>query len=290
MKTKIACIGGMALAALSGAAGAVLVSNFEAPTYSGSGAGTPWTNGFGLGGQDGWYNPVSGSTDGSIFTYPDNAWGFVNNPTGGSQFAAVRNQGATGFGRAQHDVAFANTTYTASFDVIMDRFTGVLPAINNLGSFSLQPSTNSRYWQTLYTWDNLATGNAFDANYLIFNAAGVQQPNAVPGAAWDALNLNTWYRQSTTWDFVTNKILSVSIDNLHDAAGPTVVDVSGMDWYLFGGANPTQDLPTGVRLFAGGGANNIHVVGIDNLEIIPAPASVALLGLAGLASGRRRRA
>jgi hypothetical protein len=287
VKTVAACVCGMAL---TGAAGAVLVSNFEAPTYAGSAAGTAWTNGFGLGGQDGWFNPVSGSTDGSIFTYSGNAWGFVTNPTGGSQFGAVRNSGATGFGRAQHLVPFANTTYTASYDICMDRFGGVLPAINNLGSFSLQDSATSRYWQTLYTWDNLATGNAFDANYVHFNAAGVQQPNALPSSAWDALNLNTWYRQSTTWDFVTNKILSVSIDNLHDAAGPTVVDVSGLDWYLAGGAAPTQGLPTAVRLFAGGGANNVHILGIDNLEIIPAPASLALIGAAGLLSSRRRRA
>jgi hypothetical protein len=288
MKTFLAFVGGLAIA---GGAGAVLVSNFEAPTYAGSAAGTAWTNGFGGGGQAGWYNPVAGSTDGNIFTYANNAWGFVKNPTGNDQFGAVRNQGAAGFGRAQHAVAFdANTTYTASFDICMDRFGGVLPAVNNLGSFSLQNSATARFWQTIYTWDNLATGNAFDANYIFFNAAGAQQANTLPGGAWDALNLNTWYRQSTTWDFGTNRILSVSIDNLHDAAGPTVVDVSGMGWYLFGGANPTQTLPTDVRLFAGGGANNIHVVGIDNLEIIPAPASVALLGLAGLASGRRRRA
>ena len=286
MKTILATVCGLALA---GAASAQYATNFEAPTYTGSAGGTAWTNGFGLGGQDGWYNPVSGSTDGSVFTYSGNAWGFVTNPTGGSQFGAVRNAGATGFGRAQHAVNFANTTYTASYDICMDRFGGVLPAVNNLGSFSLQNSATARFWQTLYTWDNTATGNAFDANYVYFNAAGAQQPNALPAAAWDALNLNTWYRQSTTWDFVTNRILSVSIDNLHDAAGPTVVDVSGLGWYLAGGANPTQALPTDIRVFAGGGANNVHIVGIDNLTIIPAPASLALIGLGGLVAGRRRR-
>lgn len=265
---------------------------FEPPTYTGSAAGTALTNGFGGGGQDGWYNPVAGSTDGNVFTYADNAWGFVTNPTGATQFGAVRNQGATGFGRAQHGIAFANTQYTMAFDICMDRFGGVLPAINNLGSVSLQNSATARTMQTLYTWDNLATGNAFDANYLHFNAAGVQQPNALPGPEWDALNLNTWYRQSTTWDFTTNLILSVSIDNLHDAAGATVVDVSGMGWYLSGGAAPTQPLPTDVRFFAGGGINNIHIVGFDNFSVtvVPTPATLALLGLSGLIAGRRRRA
>lgn len=275
--------------AVSAGAQAQFSSNFEAPLYTGSAAGTALTNGFGGGGQDGWYNPVSGSNDGNVFTYAGNAAGLVLNPTGGQQFAAVQNVGATGFGRAQHAVSFANQTFTASFDINLDRFGGVLPAINNLGSFSLQPSTTSRFWQTLYTWDNLATGNAYDANYIFFNAAGTQQAATLPGPEWDALNLNTWYRQSTTWSFVTNQILSVSIDNLHDAAPPVVVDVSGLGWYLAGGANPTQALPTDFRFFAGGGANNIHVFGFDNVVIIPAPASLALLGVGGLVAARRRR-
>lgn len=266
------------------------VTNFEAPTYTGSAAGDPLTNGFGLGGQDGWYNPVSGSTDGNVFTYAGNAWGVVTNPTGGSQFAAVRNQGATGFGRAQHSVTFnPNGTYTAAFDIAVDRFGGVLPALNNIGSFSLQPSATARFYQTLYTWDNLATGNAWDANYIFFNAAGVQQAATLPGPEWDALNLNTWYRQSTTWSFATNQILSVSIDNLHDAAAPVVVDVSGLGWYLAGGSNPSQAMPTDFRMFAGGGANNVHVVAFDNIEIVPAPGAAAVAGLFGLAAMRRRR-
>lgn len=287
MKNVIIAVCGLALVS---SAQAQLVSNFEAPTYAGSPGGTALTNGFGLGGQDGWYNPVNGSTDGNVFTYAGNAWGIVNNPTGAGQFGAVRNSGATGFGRAQHAVNFTSGVYTASFDICMDRFTGVLPALNNLGSFSLQPSATNRFWQTLYTWDNLATGNAFDANYQFHNAAGALQTATLPGGAWDALNMNTWYRQSTTWDFGTNLILSVSIDNLHDAAGPTVVDVSGLGWYLAGGAAPTQALPTDVRFFAGGGTDNIHVVAFDNLEIVPAPASIALLGMGGLLAGRRRRA
>ncbi|MCA9288143.1 MAG: PEP-CTERM sorting domain-containing protein [Phycisphaerales bacterium] len=275
--------------ALASTANAQFFSDFEAPTYAGSAGGTALTNGFGLGGQDGWYNPVNGSTDGVVFEYSGNSWGFVNNPTGGAQFGAVRNQGATGFGRAQHAVDFSGNTYTAAFDICMDRFGGVLPALNNLGSFSLQPSGSGAFWQTLYTWDDLSTGNAFDANYIFFNAAGVQQASTLPGAEWDALRLNTWYRQSTTWNFATNQILSVSIDNLHDPAGPTVVDVSGLGWYLAGGT-AGRPRPTDVRFFAGGGANNVHIFGFDNLEIVPAPASVALLALGGLVGGRRRRA
>ena len=285
MIKSVTVVAGLALAASAHAQ-----FSFEAPTYAGSAAGTPLTTGFGGGGQDGWYNPVAGSTDGSVFTYADNAWGFATNPTGGAQFAAVRNTGATGFGRAQRAFAFGNTQYTMAFDISMDRFGGVLPAVNNIGSVSLQNSATARFYQTLYTWDDVNTGNAFDGNYVFFNAAGVQQANTLPGPEWDALRLNTWYRQSTTWDFTTNQITSVSIDNLHDAAPATVVDVSGLGWYLAGGSAPTQPLPTDVRFFAGGGANNVHVVGFDNFSIVPAPGVLALLGLGGLAAARRRRA
>ncbi|MCC6659326.1 MAG: PEP-CTERM sorting domain-containing protein [Phycisphaerales bacterium] len=284
------CITVVAGLALAASAQAQYLSDFEAPLYAGSNGGTALTNGFGGGGQDGWYNPVSGSTDGVVFTYANNAWGFVTNPTGGAQFAAVRNSGAAGFGRAQHAYAFGNQQYTMAFDICMDRFGGVLPAINNLGSVSLQSSATARFFQTLYTWDDVNTGNAFDGNYVFFNAAGVQQANTLPGPEWDALRLNTWYRQSTTWDFTTNQVLSVSIDNLHDAAAATVVDVSALGWYLAGGAAPTQPLPTDVRFFAGGGANNVHIVGFDNFSIVPAPGALALLGLGGLVAGRRRRA
>lgn len=278
---------GVAGLALAASAQAQYSTNFEPPLYTGSAAGSPLTNGFGGGGQDGWYNPVAGSIDGNVYTYAGNAVGIVNNPTGGTQFAGLRNAATPS--RAQHAFAFQNTAYTIAFDFACDRFGGVLPAINNIGSFSLQNSATARFFQTLYTWDNLATGNAFDANYIHFNAAGVQQPNALAGPAWDALNLNTWYRQSTTFDFTTNRILSVSIDNLHDVAAPTVVDVSGLGWYLAGGANPTLPLPTDFRLFTGGGANNTYVTGWDNFSIIPAPATLALLGLSGLIAGRRRR-
>ena len=281
MRTIAALVAGLAVAT---AAQAQLVSNFEPPTYSGSAAGSALTNGFGLGGQDGWYNPVAGSNDGVVFTYTDNAWGFVRNrrqrPVRGS------NTGATGFGRPARGELREHDPHRL-FDINLDRL-AACSAINNLGSFTAELG-HGPLRQTLYLGRHQHR-HAFDANYVFFNAAGVQQANTLPGPEWNALNLNTWYRQSTTWDFVTNRILSVSIDNLHDAAGPTVVDVSGPGWYLAGGENPTQALPTDIRFFAGGGANNVHIMGFDNIEIVPAPASALLLGLGGLVAGRRRRA
>ena len=281
MKRGVIAVVGILAAA--GAAQAQFFADFEPPSYAGSAAGTLLT------GQNGWYLPaVAGSQDATVNTYANNAFGFVQNPTGGSQFAVTR-FGNANPARGQHAFDFSQgDIYTAAFDFCADRFGGALPASNNIGSFSLQPSATNRFFQTLYTWDDLATGNAMDANYVFFNAAGVQQPNTLPGPEWDALRLNTWYRSSTTWSFATNQILSVSIDNLHDAAPATVVDVSGLGWYLAGGANPTLPRPTDFRIFGSGAGANVNQVGWDNISIVPAPgAGLALL--AGMLGARRRR-
>jgi hypothetical protein len=276
----------VASAGLAVAAHGTLIANFEPPTYAGSAAGTA------LAGQDGWFTPVTApvSNPGNVYTYAGNAFGLVANPTGGTQFAGVSNAG-TSLGRAQHAVDFSiGGTWTASWDICVDRFGGVLPAINNIASFSLQNSATSRFFQTLNVWDNLATGNAWDAQYGVHAATGGAVGFVTPAnPAWENLNLNTWYRQSTTWDFTTNRILSISIDNLHDAAPATVLDVSGLAWFLAGGANSTLPLPTDIRLFAGGGANNTHVTGWDNLSVVPSPGALALVFGGVLLAARRRR-
>jgi hypothetical protein len=232
---------------------------------------------------------VVGSQDATVHTYAGNVYGFVTNPEGGSQFVVTR-FGNGNPSRAQRAFDFSQgDVFTVSFDFAGDRFGGSLPASNNIGSFSLQDSATSRFFQTLYTWDDIATGNAMDANYVFFNSAGVQQANTVPGPAWDALNLNTWYRSSTTFSFATNQILSISIDNLHDAAPATVLDVSGMGWYLAGGANPTQPRPTDIRLFGAGAGNNVNQMGWDNISIVPSPGAALAFGVLGLVGATRRR-
>ena len=288
MKKTTFVLGTLMLAA---AAQAQFTTGFEAPVYTGSAGGTLLT------GQDGWYLPaVAGSQDGTVHSYAGNVYGFVQNPLGGSQFAVTR-FGNSNPARSQHAFDFSSAdVFTASFDVCADRFGGVLPSSNNIGSFSLQPSTTARFYQTLYVWDDVNTGNAFDGNYIFFNAAGVQNgaSGITPGPAWDALKLNTWYRMSTTWSFATNQILSISIDNLHDVAPATVLDTSALGWYLAGGANPTLARPTDFRIFGSGAisgtAVNTNQVGWDNLSIIPSPSGALMLGLAGLVgAGRRRR-
>ncbi len=285
MKKTTFVLGTLMLAA---AAQAQFTADFEAPAYTGSAGGTLLT------GQNGWYLPaVAGSQDATVHSYAGNVYGFVQNPQGGSQFAVTR-FGNANPARAQHAFDFSSAdVFTATYDMCADRFGGVLPSSNNIGSFSLQPSTTARFFQTLFVWDDVNTGNAFDGNYIFFDAAGVQNAAAgiTPGPAWDALKLNTWYRMSTTWSFTTNQVLSISIDNLHDAAAATVMDVSAMGWYLAGGANPTQARPTDFRIFGSGAGTNTNQVGWDNLSIIPSPSGAMMLGLAGLlGAGRRRRA
>lgn len=265
------------------AAQASYVSGFEPPAYTGSAAGNL------VSGQDGWYNPVAGSRESLVHTYAGNAPGFAQNPQGGTQFVRTLNDPANAatFGRAQHDVDMSvGDVWTFSFDYAALRG-GVLPAINNLGSFSLQNSTTAQFYQSLMTWDDLNTGAAYDFNYIWFDAAGTQNSatGALPGSQWDALPLNTWFRHTQTVNFATHQLLNVTIQNLHTGE-TTSVDLTGA--YLAGGANSTRPRPTGLRLFSGGGLNVENYGGWDNVSAIPEPASIGLLAI-GLALLRRRR-
>jgi uncharacterized protein (TIGR03382 family) len=129
----------------------------------------------------------------------------------------------------------------------------------------------------------------YNINYGVFTAAGGTAPAFLsPGVEWMSVPADHWIRQSTTWDFASNRILSVSIQDL-TAGGPlTTVDVSGMGWYLAGGLNNVlgKPAPTDIRAFTG---NADNITGWDNITIIPAPGAMALLAMGGLVLGRRRR-
>ncbi len=273
--------------AACGAAHADLNVNFESPTYSGSAGGTLLTNGFGGGGQDGWYQPTNGGADQSVFSYGGNALGMDANPNGGDQFIGGTSGGGSLFPRAQHAHDFSGASaWTVSYDLAAN-WLGQGASAANLSSFSLQPSTTNRSFIALNNFVDLNNPAAgWKAEYNIYDAANNALVNQSPGAEWTNLSLKHWYMQSTSFDFTTNLITEVSITDL--TTGITT-KANPVGWYLFGGANGNLPLPTDVRAFVGGAAGN--TMGFDNLSInpVPAPGAMALLTLGGLLSSRRKR-
>lgn len=260
------------LAAVGAASAADFSANFEPPDYTGDADGELLTN------QQNWQLPA-GSTDYTVQTYENNAYGFVANPQGGKQFAVGRSVG-TAFARGQHDVDFASAdVWVARYDMAA-LFNGTLPSAQNLGSFSVQPSTTNRSFIALNTWVDVAKADLWNASYLWYDAAGNAQAATLPGAEWGNLPVNHWYTQSTKFDFASNLILEVSITDLETGV-TTTVQPDG--WYMFGGKNYSQARGTAIRIFAGGALGN--VMAFDNV-FVPEPTSVLLIALAAL--GLRR--
>jgi hypothetical protein len=271
--------------------------NFESET--GSAAGTLLT------GQNGWYLPgISGSLDGNVYTYSGNALGLATNASGGNNFAGAAANG-TGSYRMQHAVAFTNSgVWTLSLDFNFN-WSGSTPAVNNLGSVSLQTSGVANYFQTLYSFaDTNNPTSTYTASFGVADAAGVASGQTVPttrngilitpGAQWSGLVLNHWYRQTVTWDYSTNQITSTTLQDL--TINGSIASANPADYYLSGGANNIQGLPsaTDIRLFVSGGSTtipNTNFGGYDNLSVgpVPEPASMAALGIGALALLRRRR-
>lgn len=267
---------------------AQVTTGFEPPAYAGSATGTLLT------GQNGWYVPIAGSPDANVFTYAGNSLGLPANPTGATQFVGGVS-GGTVFSRAQLDIPFTNSQWTFSTDVA-HRYNGTLPTAQNLGSFSVAHPTlvapNFRQLIGLHTWVDLNTATNWNMGYLVFDAAGVAIGAAnvpqSPGAEWNNLLVDNWYRESWDVDFSTNQVMALRITNLTTGITTTANPVG---WFLAGGAAGTANpLPTAVRYFAGGAVGN--VAGWDNLSVqpIPEPTSIALVavGLLGTIAARRR--
>ncbi|MCI0362943.1 MAG: PEP-CTERM sorting domain-containing protein [Phycisphaerales bacterium] len=253
-------------------------TGFESPQYNGSPGGTL------LPGQNGWFTPSGGAFN--VHTYSGNPYGFVQNPFGDDQFIA--GQSAANPARGQVGVTFSNTTITISYDTNL-LFNGSLPTLPTGGSFSLQHNTLAAgTFQDFTNVFNFTTpadpSLGWRSAFTAFSAAGAQMTLLSPGAFWDNLQYNHWYRSEVTVDFAAHKITTVSLMDLHTSQSASVNPV---DWYLRGGANSALALPDAIRVFAGGNAGNIS--GWDNISVVPAPGALALLGLAGLTSGRRRR-
>jgi hypothetical protein len=280
MKSALALI---IAAGVCSMAQAQVYTGFELPQFNASPAGVA------LGGQNGWYQPVASGLEHNVHTYAGNAAGFVQNPVGGNQFIAGVSGGGSLFPRAQYNNAFGGGTWTVAYDMAGQWLGAVGTSSSpNLGSFSLQhdtvPAGQFKQFIALNNFVDLANPAAgIKVEFNVFDAAGAAVNNASPGAAWTGLAVNNWYRQFITFNLDSNQITNITLLNLHTGSSS---NVAPLDWYMTGGAQSALALPNGVRFFVGGAQGN--TMGWDNLYMVPAPGTLALLG-AGLAFGARRR-
>jgi hypothetical protein len=282
MRMGTAVMAGLVCA--TGAMAQSYYTGFESPQVAASVGGTVIT------GQDGWYVPVAGSLDQKSFLYTGNTLGFTQNPVGGNQFLAGVSTGVA-VARAQQNFPFGSSgQFTVAWDMAAQFGAGgALPTAANLSSFSLNHSTLAagafRGFISLQNYVNPADPTqGFKVEFNVFNAAGVATNNQSPGTAWTSLQFNHWYRQYVTFDLTTNLVTQIVLLDLHTGIGTFT---SPVGWYLNGGTSTALPGPNAVRFFVGGSAGS--TMGWDNLNIVPAPSALALLGLGGLLAARRRR-
>lgn len=131
----------------------------------------------------------------------------------------------------------------------------------------------ARHFIAVNTWANPSEGTLWNANYIAFTAGDVQMDPIIPGPQWMNLAVDHWYRQSTTFDFDSNTIVSVSITDLDTGDTATFAPTG---WYLRGGASGGPPLPTSLRFFVGGGDTATgNVMGFDNLLVVAGGAGAA---------------
>ena len=285
MKTGIKVLACLGVGLLVAATNAEWSSGFEPPTYIGSPAGVD------LNGQDGFYNPSpADSVSFKVYSYAGNALGLPANPFGGEQFVGGTGPGGSIFARSQRDMTYGDGTglWTAAFDIAAT-YTGSGASNQNLGSFSTQPldiyNPTAAAYICLTQWVDINNPTLWDANYVCFDAAGAYvYPAVVPDPAFHNLAIDHWYRWSTTFDFDSNMITEVSIMDLDTGTSATY---NPTGWYLGGGAGGGLAPPNGFRFFAGAADPAGNTLAFDNLNIVPEPAGMLLLVLAGI--GLRRR-
>lgn len=247
------------------------ISTFEGLTASAAGVV--------LAGQDGWTLPSG--TDYFAFTYAGNTLGVPQNLNGGEKFIGTLGPGGALAARAQHAEPFpASGQYFHAFD-FCPGFTGTPPAVNNVGSFSMNVAGNApNDYIALCSWVVGAEGALCNLGYLVYDAAGVQalQPGLFAGPAWQNLAVNRWYRATAVVIYDINQVLEVRITDIA-ANSTSIVDVSGSGWYLEGGAAGSTGLNNQFRFFTGGAtAGNIFAIDNPNVSGQATPVAPATWG------------
>lgn len=252
-------VGAVAIAS-AGAASAQYETGFER-TSGVNGA----PNGILLTGQDGYYNPIQGSTDMRAFTYSGNTLGLPNHPRGGGQFVGGMWPGQQAFVRAQRDLQYGSGRWQMTFDLCV-AFRGNLPAVDNIGSVSMQPTGASQSIVALARWADPNTAQRWNADYVWYTADGVQVWESVPDPAFQNLLVNRWYQWATVVDFDTNQVLSVAIE---DIVTGQFTAYFPQDRYLEGGQGGGFPRPTAYRMFIGGSGETQfgNTIGFDNVII-----------------------
>jgi hypothetical protein len=263
MKPLLIAVSVFLLAA--GIASADYTSGFE--TLIGSPGGTILT------GQDGYYLPAgTTSVDFLVYAYVGNTLGLPLNPTGGLQFIGGTGPAGGAYARAQRDLSFAGSdVWTLAYD-FATTFVGTGESAQNVGSFSLRSDADNHYIHLL-TWVDPLNPTIINAFYMAYDAGGTQfaQPGESPGPEWEGLEVNHWYRASTTVDLGSNKIIAVGITDLETMVSGTY---NPADWYLAGGVGGSGP-PTSFRFFAGGGVDG-NTVAFDNASITEGTTAVEL--------------
>lgn len=222
-----------------------------------------------LNGQDGYYNPdPPNSVSALVYTYADNALGIPDNPTGGAQFVAGTGPAGAMFSRSQRDVDYGDEDIvTISYDFV-GGFDNKGVSTQNVGSFSTQLFPGAATYIHLMQWNDPNDPVSYNARYIAYDAAGVQfaAPYDVgsPGSEWEDLEIDHWYRATTTFDLALNEIVHVSIVDIETGDS---AEFEPTGWYLEGGAGGGMPRPSGFRFFAGATDTVGNVLGFDNFSI-----------------------
>jgi len=240
-----------------------------------------------LAGQNSWYNPVpASSTDWYVYRYDSNPFSIGANPRGAQQMIAARKDVAGFFPRAQKNFDWSQrNAWLVSYDVYVSFDPSVSADggnYNNIGSFSLQPSTSARFFIDLFQWVTPATdlqaGNPNDgwrATWVVSDNGGIDQwvvsfspPDPSLPYPFYRLQINKWYRRFVAFDFNAGHLVKVGIRDLDTGqtfATPVGPTPNFPYWYLVG--YNTSPLPTAFRFFVGGGtgANDGNILAVDNI-------------------------